>query len=97
MTAALPVQGPPAPLVGDVVMAFVHPALNNGSDVAPAVVTRVSDSVSAPWTCNLRLLCDARPSLGLADEWQPGVVLFESQEQAAAARRSFPTAWLRGR
>lgn len=62
------------PSLGRIVLVAVDPAQNNGSDVAPAVVTRVfsGDEVSG-WVINVRVLLDGtdvpwRTSQRLIDE-----------------------------
>jgi hypothetical protein len=49
----------PTPTVGRIVLVPMPPSANNGSGVAPAVVTRVNDDE----TINVRLLPDAPPSI----------------------------------
>lgn len=57
---------PLTPDVGDVVLVPMDPHLNNGSAVAPAVVTRVWN----PITINVRVLADK----DTAAEWRTSVV-----------------------
>lgn len=67
------------PSIGRIVVALVPPELNNGSDEAPAVITRVwSEHPAGGWVVNLRILCDSdntvwKTSVRLADE-RPDVV-----------------------
>jgi len=66
------------PSVGRVVLAGGVPATgNNGSDVAPAVITRA-------WSgglVNVRVLCDSHDVL-----WWTSVPLFDTVEQFSAAQ-----------
>lgn len=76
--------------IGRIVHVLVDPAQNNGSDVAPAIVTR---EWGAPWTMaplndverqtvNVRVLCDGAETL-----WLTSIVLFDERptdEQLAA-------------
>jgi hypothetical protein len=65
------------PALGRVVLMFVEPLLNNGSDVAPATIVRVwSDSM-----VNLKVRLDS----GNADLWKTSVPLFDTREQAEAS------------
>lgn len=51
---------PQVPSIGRVVLTTVDPALNNGSAIAPAIVTRVFDQhPSGGWVVNLRALSDS--------------------------------------
>jgi hypothetical protein len=61
------------PSIGRIVHVLVDPAINNGSDVAPAVITRVwSESGPDRWCVNYRLLLDALPS---DQEWRTSAYL----------------------
>jgi hypothetical protein len=63
------------PSVCRMVLAKVEPTMNNGSDVAPAVITRVwSDEM-----VNLRVLCDGDSTL-----WQTSVNLYATAEDVPA-------------
>jgi hypothetical protein len=63
------------PTLGRVVLARVDKTLNNGADVAPAVITRVwSDAM-----VNLRVLCDGSSVL-----WQTSVNLYATAEDVPA-------------
>lgn len=61
------------PSLGRIVLAPVDPAINNGADVAPAVITRVwNDTV-----VNVRVLCD-----GDAMVWKTSATLCADEESA---------------
>jgi hypothetical protein len=65
------------PTLGADVLVFTDPARNNGSDTAPAKITRV-------WTdqmVSVRIFCDG------PDDGRATVLLYESREAAAAAPR----------
>jgi hypothetical protein len=63
------------PSLGRIVIAFVHPTKNNGTDVCPAVITRVwGDN-----TVNIRTLNDSNNL-----EWKTSVRLFDTEEEARA-------------
>lgn len=69
------------PSVGRIVHAIVDPAMNNGSDVAPAIVTRVwSDTL-----VNVKVILD---SAG-ADLCQTSVALFEERPANEVKRAVF--------
>lgn len=70
------------PHVSDTVLVFVDPAHNNGSDVAPAVITRVCN----PAMINVRVQYDgpAVPPPHRID-WMTSVPLYGSQHAAEAA------------
>lgn len=77
------------PTVGRIVHVLTDPGTNNGSDVAPAMITRVWSD-----TCvNLRLIRDGYPA---AEEWLTSWSLYESREvieaQAAATQASVDAA-----
>lgn len=64
------------PSLGRVVLTFVRPELNNGSDVAPATIVRV-------WPgglVNLKVHLD-----NTGDLWNTSVPLFDSREAAEAS------------
>lgn len=100
MTQPLPLAGPQ---VGDVVLMVVHPALNGGSPVAPALVTRSHGLVCGrpagqpAWLCNVRVLLDTRPSFRLDDEWIQRVEVVSSQAEAEqlASSGSRPVGYIR--
>jgi subtilisin-like proprotein convertase family protein len=63
------------PSLGRIVIARVAPAENNGSDEAPAVITRVwGEAPDGSWTVNVRVLVDtdqsplSKTSVKLLDE-----------------------------
>jgi hypothetical protein len=62
----------PTPSKGRIVLTFVDPEVNNGEDVAAAVIVRawgdgkvnlrvLCDGPTVPWTTSVKL-CDQRPS-----------------------------------
>jgi hypothetical protein len=62
--------------VGRIVHVLVNPAHNNGSDVAPAIITRAwSDNC-----VNVRVLYDGPPVLEGRQDWLTSVTLHESRE-----------------
>lgn len=73
------------PTIGRVVHVLVDPKINNGSDVAPAMITRVwSDEC-----VNLRVLHDGppvAPSGVYRQDWLTSWRLFESREALEAHR-----------
>lgn len=73
------------PHVSDTVLVFADPHYNNGADVAPAVITRVS----SPAMINVRVLYDgpAVPPQHRID-WMTSVPLYSSQAAAEAAHAS---------
>lgn len=70
------------PSIGRIVGAFADPKKNNGSDVCPAVITRVWSSSTVAgddaWCVNLRLLYDTPYDVGSATS----VWLFEDEQTA---------------
>ena len=67
------------PAIGRIVHVVVDPKTNNGSDVAPAMITRVWSD-----TCvNLRVIRDNYPG---AEEWLTSWSLHESREEIEAKR-----------
>lgn len=76
----------PKPALGRIVHAFVDPAMNNGSDVCPAIITRV-------WTdemVNLRLVPDSDAPM----RSMTSVGLYADEESARAACEG--KSWLSG-
>lgn len=66
----------PTPSLGRIVLVGAEPMLNNGSDVAPAVITRVWND-----TCvNVRVLLDGHTQ----PEWRTSVYLFADKDTADA-------------
>lgn len=63
------------PSVGRIVHALVDPTRNNGSDVAPAVITRVFNDELV----NVRILFDAHDI-----EWKTSVLLLPTKEALEA-------------
>lgn len=75
------------PSVGRIVLATVHSNLNNGAEVAPAIITRVwGEHPDGGWTVNLRVLCDSENTL-----WQTSVRLVESESDIPSG--SWVGAW----
>jgi hypothetical protein len=77
------------PSLGRIVLVTVDPHSNNGSDVAPAVITRVwSDTM-----LNVRVLRD-----GTDVAWMTSITLHETRDEldAAAARREATAPHLAG-
>lgn len=73
------------PAICRMVQVLVDPALNNGSDVAPAVIARVwGEAADGSHTVNLRVLYD-----GPAVDWKTSASLYPDE---AAARASGKTA-----
>jgi hypothetical protein len=67
------------PSIGRIVHVLVDPKTNNGSDVAPAIITRVwSDEC-----VNLRVIRDNYPG---AEEWLTSWSLHESRDEIEAKR-----------
>lgn len=67
------------PSVGRIVHVLVDPADNNGTDVAPAIITRVwSDSM-----VNVKVLLDAT-----AEQWQTSVNLYSERPTDPALTRA---------
>jgi hypothetical protein len=64
------------PSVGRIVHVIVDPIQNNGTDVAPAVITRVWNEQGV----NLRVLLDGESTL-----WRTSVPLYESRDALEAA------------
>jgi hypothetical protein len=63
------------PSLGRIVIAFVHPTKNNGTDVCPAIITRVwSDTM-----VNIRTINDSNNM-----EHKASVRLFDTEEEARA-------------
>lgn len=69
------------PSIGRIVLATVDPRSNNGSDVAPAVITRVFgddlvnvrvllDGSDAPWKTSIRLHEDRETLEAAAEKWR---------------------------
>lgn len=67
------------PSLARMVLAIVNPSGNNGSDVCPAVITRVWGAhPSGGWTVNLRTVKDGSGT----DEWLTSRLLFDTEELA---------------
>ncbi|MGH6657596.1 MAG: hypothetical protein ACRDVE_20615 [Actinocrinis sp.] len=78
--------------MGRVVLVVVDPAQNNGSDVAPALVTAVfggryehHDGLGERETVNVRVLCDSSETL-----WLTSIQLFEQRPDKDAWAASHP-------
>lgn len=66
------------PSIGCIVLVPIQPDSNNGSDVAPAIITRVWDEHPLHgWLVNVRVLCDGEATL-----WLTSVSLCDTEEQA---------------
>lgn len=81
-----PPLAPPVPSICRMVIARVNPADNNGSDLAPAIITRVWDKFNGVDSVNLTVFYDAGepqshgsvslyPTLADCPEWQPNACL----------------------
>ncbi|MFJ9887176.1 hypothetical protein ACIQRW_15080 [Streptomyces sp. NPDC091287] len=69
------------PSLGLVVLVLVNPITNNGSDSAPATVTRVWEQhQDGSWLVNLKANLDAPTS----SKWFTSVRLFDTEDQAQA-------------
>ena len=69
------------PSVCRIMMMLVDPAKNNGSDVAPAIITRVwSDHL-----VNLRVLYDGHGTV----EWMTSVGLFDTEDEARECENTY--------
>jgi subtilisin-like proprotein convertase family protein len=74
------------PSLGRVVIALVNPNENNGSDVAPAEITRVwSEREDGTWTINVKVNLD-----GPGHIWKTSIHLLDTEEQARAAYGNSP-------
>lgn len=68
------------PSVGRIVLVLVDPAINNGADVAPGIITRVWSD-----TCvNVRVLLDGEDTL-----WKTSIALFATAEEAAVGHSCY--------
>ena len=68
------------PSVCRMVMCGADVEVNNGADVAPAVITRVwGERPGGGWSVNVKVLND-----GLSCEWKTSRILFETEEEARA-------------
>jgi hypothetical protein len=66
------------PSLGRIVIAQADPAFNNGSDAAPAIITRVwGDRGDGSWTVNVRIFLDGDETL-----WKTSWIVFDTEEQA---------------
>lgn len=73
----------PIPTVGRWVHVLMDPSTNNGSDVAPAVITRVWSD-----TCvNVRVLRDSNVT-----DWKTSVPLYPTRADAEAKHAELPAA-----
>jgi len=78
--------------IGRVVHVLVDPSKNNGSDVAPAIVTREwgkpyehADGLGERQTINVRVLCDGPSTL-----WCTSIQLFDERPDAEALAAAHP-------
>lgn len=67
------------PTVGRVVQVLVDPAQNNGSDVAPAIITRVWNDRMI----NVKVLLDAKDNL-----WQTSIQLHDDRPDDSSLRQA---------
>lgn len=68
------------PSVGRIVLVPMEPSLNNGADVAPAIITRVWSE-----TCvNVRVLRD-----GHETDWKTSLALFDTAEEASVGHACY--------
>lgn len=79
------------PQIGDQVIVLVDPAVNNGHDDAPGVITRVNgDTLSSPWgeccSVNAKAILD---SAG-ADQWLISALLCRDETSAREALAAQP-------
>lgn len=72
------------PSLGRVVLTLVEPTMNNGCDVAPAVICRVWGDGKV----NLRVLCDGPSVL-----WLTSVPLVETREEAETVGQPHVAYW----
>lgn len=70
------------PTIGRIVHVIVDPATNNGSEIAPAIITRVWSGNDERATVNYRILGDHAPT---DDGWKTSALLLATQEDARAA------------
>lgn len=68
------------PTVGRIVHVIVKPDGNNGSDVAPAIITRVRDQAGDRWIVNYRIVLD-----GPGTPWVTSAHLYPDEEAARAS------------
>lgn len=78
---------PQTPSLGRVVLVLVAPVTNNGSDVAPATIVRVSGAPGA-WSVNLKVDLDGATTA----KWLTSVGLFDTEE-AARQCKGFAAFW----
>lgn len=72
------------PSIGRIVITFVHETMNNGTDVCPAVITRVwSDTM-----VNVRTINDSQNM-----EWKTSVSLFATEDEARASGNKHACFW----
>lgn len=67
------------PSLGRVVLAVVNPTMNNGSDVAPATITRVwAENPGGYWVVNYKVTLDSSG----ADLWVSSARLYADELEA---------------
>jgi hypothetical protein len=71
-----------APTVGRIVLVIVDPDTNNGSEIAPAIITRVWSGNDERATVNYRILGEGPAS---EDDWKSSAQLFANEQAARAA------------
>jgi hypothetical protein len=84
------VQKPPPryPSLGRIVQVLVDPSINNGADVAPAVVTRVFSVAQDRSTVNLRVFLDSGTNQGA--EWATSRYLWPDEDTARSQQEGTP-------
>lgn len=71
------------PSIGRIVNVFVNPDTNNGSDIAPAIITRVwSRRADGAWTINFRMFLDRSPLSGDLMEHRTSATMWATRKQA---------------
>lgn len=70
--------------LGRIVHVFVDPRSNNGSDVCPAIITRVwQDGETNPFgSVNWRLILDHASNDAATQEWRTSTMVFDDREDA---------------
>lgn len=77
------------PSVGRIVLVKIDPTLNNGADVAPAIITRTwGADAQGVELVNVRVLRD-----GHEMDWKTSVKLYSTREEADASGNTFACYW----
>ncbi|WP_326829693.1 hypothetical protein OIE13_06025 [Streptosporangium sp. NBC_01810] len=66
------------PSIGRIVHVIVDPAKNNGTDIAPAIITRVWSETPDSWCVNYKIFYDGEAAPG----YTTSAYLFENEEAA---------------